>query len=72
MDGSALTDGSAVVVIDVLANDSNDGMRASAIVTVTVASIRPIANDDSAIADKNTPETVPVLGNDADPQGDLL
>ena len=36
MDGSALTDESAVVVIDVLANDSNDGMRASAIVTVTV------------------------------------
>ena len=43
-----------------------------ATVTVTVIDGPPVAGDDSVSTPKNTPVTVSVLGNDSDPDGDLI
>lgn len=50
------------------------GGTASAAVTVIVASENdpPIARDDSTGTDEDTPITIPVLGNDSDPEDDAL
>ncbi len=54
-------------------SDGNGG-SSQATVTVSVAGVNeaPIARDDSAITDEGVSVTVPVLLNDADPDGDPL
>jgi len=49
----------------------DDGACDTATVTITVNG-QPIANDDSAITDMDTPTTIAVLANDYDPDGDPL
>ena len=55
------------------ASDGNGG-TATATVTVAVATVNdpPIAQDDSAATDEDTPVTIDVLANDSDPDGDLV
>ncbi|WP_279349256.1 Ig-like domain-containing protein [Erythrobacter litoralis] len=54
-------------------SDGNGG-RSTAAVTVTVNPINdaPVANDDVATTDEDTPVTIGVLGNDRDVDGDPL
>ncbi len=51
-----------------------DGVEDTATVDVTVtpADDAPVANDDTAETDEDTPVTIPVLANDTDPDGELL
>jgi hypothetical protein len=53
---------------------SDGGATATATVTVTVGPVNdgPVAVDDSAATNEDTPVTVNVLGNDSDPDGDPL
>jgi CshA-type fibril repeat protein len=46
----------------------------TATVTVTVGGVNdaPVANDDAASTDEDTPVVIPVLANDTDPDGDVL
>src|SRR5581483_8236040 len=44
----------------------------SALITINVTNRPPTAADDSASTAKNVPVTIPVLGNDTDPDGDPL
>ncbi|TFH06798.1 MAG: tandem-95 repeat protein, partial [Candidatus Atribacteria bacterium] len=55
------------------ATDGNGG-QAVAVVTVLVAPVNdpPIAQDDSASVEEDTPRVINVLDNDADPDGDDL
>ncbi len=50
------------------------GGEASAMVTVTVVAANrpPVANDDRAVTNRNTPVLIDVLANDFDPDGDPL
>ncbi|GAB4183054.1 MAG: hypothetical protein Tsb002_05050 [Wenzhouxiangellaceae bacterium] len=54
----------------------DDGFGGSASATVTVRvqepNTQPVANDDSATTEQDTPVTIAVLGNDSDPDGDAL
>jgi len=54
----------------------NDGARDSNVATVTInvtaVNDAPVANDDSATTDEDTPVTVSVLANDSDVEGDTL
>jgi large repetitive protein len=54
-------------------SDGNGGTT-TATVTVTVASVNdlPVAANDSATTNEDTPVTVPVLANDTDPDGNPL
>jgi len=54
-------------------SDGNGG-TAAATVTVSVAAVNdpPLAQGDGAVTDEGTPVTIPVLSNDADPDGDRL
>lgn len=58
--------------------DDGNGGTASAVVTVTVNQVEeepnraPVANDDFLNANKNTTVVLDVLGNDFDPDGDVL
>ncbi|HGY57155.1 MAG TPA: tandem-95 repeat protein [Caldithrix abyssi] len=58
---------------DYVASDGNGGLD-TATVTVTVNSVndRPVAVDDNATTDEDTPITIDVLANDSDPDGDAL
>jgi VCBS repeat-containing protein len=55
------------------ASDGNGG-TATATVTVAVAMVNdpPVAQDDSAATNEDTPVTIRVLANDTDPDGDSL
>ena len=48
------------------------GNQATATVTVTVGDVTPLAVDDRATTDIDTPVAVDVLANDSDPNGDPL
>jgi large repetitive protein len=54
-------------------SDGN-GATATATVTVAVAAVNdaPIARDDAAATDEDTPVAIDVLANDSDPNGDVL
>ena len=58
-------------VINYTITDGNGG-EDTAIVTVTVADQTPVAVDDVAETDEDTPVTIPVLANDTDPNLDPL
>ena len=51
----------------------NNGGFATATVTITVTPVNdpPVANDDLAVTDEDTPVTVPVLADDSDVDGPL-
>ena len=51
-----------------------DGNTDTATVTVNVTPVNddPVANDDTATTDEDTPVTIPVLNNDTDVDGDAL
>ena len=51
--------------------DGNGGTN-SALITISVTNRPPVAVNDSASAPENVAVTVPVLANDADPDGDAL
>ncbi|MBB3994588.1 Ca2+-binding RTX toxin-like protein [Sulfitobacter undariae] len=60
-------------VIDYTVTDGNGGFDDSrVIVTVNNVNDAPIANDDQAVTGTGEPVTIPVLGNDSDPDGDPL
>ncbi|MEL6958823.1 MAG: Ig-like domain-containing protein [Pseudomonadota bacterium] len=54
--------------------DDGNGGTDTATVTVTVNPVNddPVANDDTATTDEDTPVTIPVLDNDTDVDGDPL
>jgi len=54
-------------------SDGNGG-TAAATVTISVAAVNdpPVAEGDGAVTDEGVPVTIPVLSNDADPDGDRL
>ena len=54
-------------------SDGNGGF-ATATITVTVTPVNdaPVAANDTAAGTEDTPVTIPVLGNDTDPEGDPL
>ena len=56
-----------------IVSDGNGG-TATATVTVSVAEANqaPVARDDSAVTDEDTPVRISVLANDLDPDGDAL
>ncbi|QUJ77526.1 tandem-95 repeat protein [Sulfitobacter albidus] len=60
-------------VIDYTITDGNGGFD-TAQVTVSVGEVSdaPVAVDDTAETDEDTPVTIPVLANDSDPDGDPL
>uniref|UniRef100_UPI002611FB06 Ig-like domain-containing protein n=1 Tax=uncultured Sulfitobacter sp. TaxID=191468 RepID=UPI002611FB06 len=60
-------------VINYTISDNNGGFD-DAVVTVSVGEVSdpPVAADDEAITDEDTPVTITVLGNDTDPDGDDL
>ncbi|MGJ8597539.1 Ig-like domain-containing protein, partial [Sulfitobacter sp.] len=60
-------------VIDYTVTDGN-GEEDTAQVTVSVGEVSdpPVAEDDAAETDEDTPVTIDVLGNDSDPDGDDL
>jgi VCBS repeat-containing protein len=58
-------------VVEVFASDgTNPPVKTT--VTYTVANPPPVATDDSAVTDEDTPATGNVLPNDSDPDGDPL
>lgn len=75
-DGSAITymPNSGFVGTDSFTYTITDGEGGSdtAIVTIIVNNVAPIAHDDSAITFGGTPVIIPVLDNDNDPDGDEL
>jgi FtsP/CotA-like multicopper oxidase with cupredoxin domain len=52
--------------------NGTDSNVATAIITVTPDNDAPVANDDAASTDDNTPVTIDVLANDTDADGDTL
>ncbi len=62
--------------VDSFTYRANDGLVNSNVATVTITvnpvNDPPVASDDSATTDENTPVTVDVLANDSDVDGDLL
>ncbi|WP_428628510.1 Ig-like domain-containing protein [Sphingopyxis sp.] len=54
-------------------SDGNGG-TATATLTVTVTQVNdpPVASNDTAATDEDTPVIIPVLANDSDPEGDTL
>ncbi|MDD2989865.1 MAG: retention module-containing protein, partial [Zoogloea sp.] len=61
------------VLITYTVSDGKGGTASSTVtVNVTPVNDNPIANPDVATTLENTPVTVPVLGNDSDPEGDPL
>ncbi|WP_311201725.1 cadherin-like domain-containing protein [Sulfitobacter sp. S223] len=60
-------------VIDYTITDGNGGFDDSRVfVTVTNVNDDPVAVDDQASTDEDTPVTIAVLGNDSDPDQDML
>ncbi|BAP57350.1 hypothetical protein THII_3053 [Thioploca ingrica] len=56
------------------ATDNAGGVSSPALVTIPVTlppNSRPVANDDSATTEQNTPVTIPILSTDQDPEGNL-
>ena len=51
--------------------DGNGGTN-SALITISVTNRPPVAVNDTASTPKNVSVTIPVLGNDSDPDGDAL
>ncbi|MEX3015135.1 cadherin-like domain-containing protein [Gymnodinialimonas hymeniacidonis] len=61
------------VVIDYTVSDGNGGTDdGQAVVSVGAVNDGPVAEDDTATTDEDTPVTIDVLGNDSDPDGDAL
>ncbi|MCK6392377.1 retention module-containing protein, partial [Zoogloea sp.] len=61
------------VVITYTVSDDKGGTASSTVtVNVTPVNDNPVANPDVATTLENTPVTVPVLGNDSDPEGNPL
>jgi hypothetical protein len=62
--------------IDSLTYEATDGKGGTDIATVTVRvgpiNTPPVAQDDAATTDEDTPATIDVLANDSDPDGDPL
>jgi len=55
------------------ANDATADSAPTAVsITITPVNDNPVANDDSATTNEDTPATIDVLGNDTDLDGDLL
>jgi len=79
--GSASTDGSAVIYTPTLGFTGTDvftytisdpgALTATATITVDVGGVNnaPVAQDDSATTNEDTPVTINVLDNDSDPDG---
>src|SRR5207253_699877 len=44
----------------------------SALITISVTNLAPLAVDDTAATSKNVAVSIPVLANDSDPDGDVL
>ncbi len=63
--------GDGVYTVTVTADDGNGG-TVDSVFTWTVANPAPLAVDDTATTDEDTPINIPVLGNDNDPDGDPL
>ena len=76
IDGDTIeyTPGAAFTGTDTFTYEIGDGfgMRARAVVTVTVANAKPVATGDAASTQRNKPVKINVVGNDADPDGDLV
>ena len=64
---------SGIDTFDYTVSDGNGGTDTATII-VAVASVNdsPVAQNDSAATDKDTPVTISVLANDSDPDGDSL
>ncbi|WP_224815062.1 tandem-95 repeat protein [Hasllibacter sp. MH4015] len=61
------------VTIDYTVSDGNGGTDdGQAVVSVGAVNDGPVAEDDSATTDEDTPITIDVLDNDSDPDGDTL
>ena len=60
--------------IDTFTYQADDGLDLSNVATVTidVTNAVPVANDDTAITDEDTPVNIDVLANDTDADGDAL
>ncbi len=63
--------GDGIYEVTVTADDGNGG-TVDAVFTWTVGNPAPLAVDDTAITDEDTPVNIPVLANDNDPDGDPL
>ncbi|MHA6316122.1 Ig-like domain-containing protein, partial [Altererythrobacter sp. CAU 1778] len=63
--------GGGVYTVTVTADDGNGG-TVSTTFTYTVTNPAPVAANDSASTTEDTPVVIDVLGNDNDPDGDLL
>jgi hypothetical protein len=68
---SASQTGGGIYTIQVTASDPG-GRSVSTSFTWTVTNPAPVAGNDSATTNEDTPVTVPVLANDSDPDGDPL
>lgn len=71
IDANASAINGGVYSVDVTADDGNGGTVVTTF-TWTVSNIGPVANDDTAITQEDTPVNIPVLGNDTDPDDDPL
>ena len=63
--------GGGVYTVTITADDNNGGVVSTSF-TYTVANPAPVAGNDTATTDEDTPVVIPVLGNDIDPDGDAL
>ncbi|WP_432199573.1 Ig-like domain-containing protein [Erythrobacter sp. W53] len=63
--------GDGVYTVEVTADDGNGGTVTTTFIW-TVNNPAPVAADDTATTDEDTPVNIPVLANDADPDGDDL
>jgi CshA-type fibril repeat protein len=71
IDNSASQTNGGVYTIAVTANDGRGG-TVTANFTWTVTNPAPVAANDTAVTNEDTPVTIAVLANDADPDGDTL
>ena len=71
IDNNASTVGGGIYTITVTANDGNGGITSTTF-TWTVTNTAPNAVDDTAATNEDVPVTFNVLGNDTDPDLDLL
>ncbi|MEA2464731.1 MAG: large repetitive protein, partial [Acidobacteriota bacterium] len=76
LDGARIeyTPGAAFIGVDTFTYEIGDGfgMRARAVVTITVANVKPVAQPDTASTPRNAPVRINVVANDSDPDGDRV
>jgi large repetitive protein len=71
IDHSASQVNGGVYLVSVTASDGKGGTVTTSF-TWAVTNPGPVANNDTAATNEDTPVTIPVLANDADPDGDSL